>query len=366
LERGLQAASVRALKGTLGLNYTPRPSGTLKRPEGRAPNFAWGTARLCSFLLALLPLIFGGCQPPSPASGTHLDSKLFSAVQILGSRGTALGKFNKPRSLAVDLEDNLYVADMTGRIQKFTPAGKFLLSWQMPETDRGKPKGMGRDARGNIVVIEPHYSRINHFSPAGRLVEQWGAHGTNDGQFTLPRSVAVTSQGNLLISEYTRVDRVQCFEEKTKALLLAFGTSGSGPGQFNRPEGLAVDREDRIYVADCCNHRIQIFSPQGRWLASFGHAGTGPGEFSYPYDVRVDAEGRIYVCEFGNSRIQIFNANHDLLEMIGGAGSAPGQFNNPWAITLDARGDLYVADAGNHRVQKFIRKFPFPGAAPRS
>ncbi|HSH15502.1 MAG TPA: 6-bladed beta-propeller, partial [Verrucomicrobiae bacterium] len=235
-------------------------------------------------------------------------------MEIIGARGTALGQFNKPRSLAVDKEDNLYVVDMTGRVQKFSPRGDFLLSWQMPETDLGKPKGMACDARGNIIVIEPHYSRINHFTPDGALVEHWGAKGTTAGEFSLPRAVAVSSRGDLFVSEYTRAERVQSFDGATKTPLLSFGIAGNKPGQFNRPEGLAFDGSDRLYVADSCNHRIQIFSPQGQWLASYGQPGSGPGELSYPYDIRVDAQGRQYVCEFGNSRIQIFDPDHRSLE----------------------------------------------------
>jgi DNA-binding beta-propeller fold protein YncE len=109
-------------------------------------------------------------------------------------------------------------------------------------------------------------------------------------------------------------------------------------------------------VADSCNHRIQIFSPEGQWLASYGKPGGAPGEMSYPYDVRVDAQGFQYVCEFGNSRIQIFDLHHRLVEVLGGPGSVPGKMSNPWAIALDSQGNLYVADAGNHRVLKFLRR----------
>jgi DNA-binding beta-propeller fold protein YncE len=137
---------------------------------------------------------------------------------------------------------------------------------------------------------------------------------------------------------------------------LCFGRPGSGPGEFNRAEGLDIGLEDRIHVADSCNHRIQVFSRDGKWLKSFGVPGSGLGELSYPYDVRVDREGRQYVCEFGNSRIQVFDANSQPLEIIGGAGAKPGQFNNPWSIALDSRSNLYVADSANHRVQKFVRR----------
>ena len=109
-------------------------------------------------------------------------------------------------------------------------------------------------------------------------------------------------------------------------------------------------------MADSCNHRIQIFSADGKFLREFGRAGTKLGELSYPYDVAVDKAGNIFVCEFGNSRIQVFDANCQPVEIIGGAGSEPGRFNNPWAIALDARGNLYVADALNHRLQKLVRR----------
>jgi DNA-binding beta-propeller fold protein YncE len=139
-------------------------------------------------------------------------------------------------------------------------------------------------------------------------------------------------------------------------LLQVIGRAGTGPGEFNRAEGVCVDAQDRIYVADSCNHRIQIFAADGKFIREFGKAGSGLGQLSYPYDVAVDKAGNIFVCEFGNSRIQVFDANCQPVEIIGGAGGEPGQFNNPWAIALDLRGNLYVADALNHRLQKLVRR----------
>jgi DNA-binding beta-propeller fold protein YncE len=245
---------------------------------------------------------------------------------------------------------------MTGRVQKFSSNGVFLLSWQLPQTTLGKPKGMGRDRDGNIVVLEPHYQRVNVFSPEGKLVAQWGKRGTNAGEFILPRAVAVTSRGEVFVSEYSGAERVQKFSQRGKKVLACFGQAGNQPGDFNRPEGLCVDSQDRLYVADSCNHRIQIFSSDGKFLRAYGKAGAGKGELSYPYDICVDAAGRQYVCEFGNSRIQVFDAGDRPVEIIGGAGLAPGQFNNPWGVALDSAGNLYVADSQNHRVQKLIRK----------
>jgi len=163
-------------------------------------------------------------------------------------------------------------------------------------------------------------------------------------------------RGEIYVSEYGVTERVQLFAARGSKCLASLGWAGDAPGQFNRPEGLGIDAEDRLYVADSCNHRIQVFSRDGKFLRAYGRAGGGPGELSYPYDVRVDPAGRQYVCEFGNSRVQIFDAHDHLLEILGGPGFKPGEFSNPWSIALDSAGNLYVADSLNHRVQKFLRR----------
>src|ERR1044071_5358933 len=171
----------------------------------------------------------------------------------------------------------------------------------------------------------------------------------------------------MYVREYVSFERVQRFEtRKTTApnakptlslhFLNSFGHAGVGPGEFNRPEGLCVDAQNRGYVADSCNHRIQIFSSDGKFIRAYGKAGSGKGELSYPYDICVDAAGRQYVCEFGNSRIQVFDASDRSIEIIGGPGAEPGRFSNPWGVALDSAGNLYVADSQNPRVPTLIRK----------
>ena len=306
-------------------------------------------------LLCVLASLLTGCSVDDRKS-VPLNSKFFSRVEIIGARGAGVGEFNKPRSIALDAQDNLYVIDMTGRVQKFSPDGKFLLDWQMPQIAKGKPKGMCRDQAGDIVLVEPHYSRVNFFSPEGKLVAQFGVKGANVGQLGMPRAAVVNSRGELYICEYTDSERVQHFTAHGEKCLGAWGRLGDKPGEFSRAEGLGIDAHDNIYVADSCNHRIQVFSGDGKFLRQYGRAGAGPGEFSYPYDVRIDAAGLQFVCEFGNSRVQILDSRDHPLEILGGPGGAPGQFSNPWSIALDSKGNLYVDDALNNRVQKFIRK----------
>jgi len=87
---------------------------------------------------------------------------------------------------------------------------------------------------------------------------------------------------------------------------LSFGSFGSADGQFNLPRGVAVDGSGNIYVADVGNNRIQVFNSAGTHQLSFGTLGSADGQFNSPIGVAVDGSGNIYVSDTGNHRIQVF------------------------------------------------------------
>ena len=62
-------------------------------------------------------------------------------------------------------------------------------------------------------------------------------------------------------------------------------------------------------MADSGNHRIQVFTAEGKFLSNFGGHGHGKGKLDTPVGVAVDTNyGMVYVSESGNDRISVFTS----------------------------------------------------------
>lgn len=61
-----------------------------------------------------------------------------------------------------------------------------------------------------------------------------------------------------------------------------------------------------VYVSECLNHRISVFTSEGQFVMLFGKRGSRPGEFEFPYGLAVDESGVLYVCDNVTNRLQIF------------------------------------------------------------
>jgi DNA-binding beta-propeller fold protein YncE len=70
---------------------------------------------------------------------------------------------------------------------------------------------------------------------------------------------------------------------------------------------VAVDSRGNIYVADALFNAVQIFDREGNFLYYFGLQGRGRGQFWMPSGIFIDGEDRIYIADSYNARIQIFS-----------------------------------------------------------
>lgn len=277
--------------------------------------------------------------------------------KVWGSLGAGKGQFSKPRAIAIDGTDRLYIVDMTARIQVFDADGTFIREWQTPEQQTGRPTGLTFDTiDGNLLVADTHYSRILTYTPTGELLPNrtlGGITGQGPGEFGWVSDVVRDKAGNFYVSEYGEYDRIQKFAPDGK-FILQWGGHGTEAGQFMRPQHLEIDAEGLLWVADSCNHRIQVFDAKGKLVTMWGARGSEPGQLYYPYCIGLDGKGHVYASEFGNHRVQKFTLDGKPVATWGSAGRKPGQLNTPWAFVLDSRGRVHVIDSMNHRVQRFV------------
>lgn len=306
--------------------------------------------RRLNWMVLALAIFCLGCFESAPPS---------DSVRVYGKRGLGDGRFQKPRAITIDENDELFVVDMTARIQVHTPNGEFLRSWRTPEFKDGKPCGLSLSNDGLLMVADTHYYRILFYKKNGELVASrtiGGVNGRGPGEFGFVTDVVQDSQGNYYVAEYGDYDRIQKFDAEGK-FLFQWGGHGTEPGLFLRPQGLAIDDRDFIWVADASNHRIQVFDATGdaaRLIQVWGEAGSKVGQLRYPYDLWLDGTRHLYIAEFGNNRIQKFTLDGQPLGSWGGPGRLLGQLHQPWGMCIDSRGMIHVLDSYNHRIQSFF------------
>jgi len=196
--------------------------------------------------------------------------------------------------------DSLYVADSgLGKIFVFDASAKLVGTMEGPE----RPTGLAwDDADGRLYVVDTTGHKVVAFGRDGKRLFEFGGRGTEDGKFNFPSHVTIWG-GHLYVND-TMNFRIQIFDLEGR-FISSFGTHGDGTGDFAQPKGIGVDSEGHIYVADALFNRVQIFDDHGRLLLVFGSDGAEPGGFWLPAGVTI-SQDRIYVADSYNRRVQIF------------------------------------------------------------
>lgn len=293
---------------------------------------------------AVAMLLSSGCD--------RQEGSLREPEMIFGDHGLGPGQFHRPRAIAAAPDGNLFVVDMTARIQQFTPEGEYVNGWQMPKWDAGKPTGIGVDRQNRVLVADTHYFRVMMYDRDGNEIGRFGSRGEGDGEFIFTTDVEVDADGNFYVSEYGGNDRISRFSEDFE-YQGSFGGKDAGEASLLRPQAMALDADGTLWVADAVHHRICRFSREGELLSTFGTAGREAGQLQYPYDIAICPDGTLLVCEFGNNRVQRFTRTGESIEMWGEPGTEPGQMLDAWGVAISKNNRVYVVDSRNHRVQVF-------------
>jgi len=374
----VSAQSITDTEATLAANVNPENSGTTayyaeygpttaygsKTPEGSLPNgaAAVGITRVVSSLKADTTYHFR-IVAKNAAGTTYGSDQAFRTLEqppsflySIGSEGSGNGQFKAPFAIAVDSQNNIWVADTANhRIQKFNSKGEFLLKFGSLGSGNGQfesPMGLAVDAQDNIWVVDSGNDRVQKFSPTGEYLSKFGSFGSGNGQFDSPIGITTNTSGQLFVTDAGN-SRVQKFTSKGE-FLLKFGSAGNGLGQFEVPWDIASDSSGNVWVADYYHYRVQRFNSNGEFLGTFGSQGTGYGQFNLPTGLATDSKGHLWVADTFNYRIQGFNTGGEMRVLFGKFGSGGGQLNIPRDIVVDGLGNIWVVDQNNNRIQKWV------------
>ncbi|OQB28119.1 MAG: Serine/threonine-protein kinase PknD [Chloroflexi bacterium ADurb.Bin180] len=280
-----------------------------------------------------------------------------AAIQAFGSSR----ELNDPKGVAVDHLGRVYVVNTRNhRVEVYSADGQLVQTIGSQGTGPGQfqePWGIAVAPDGHVYVADTWNHRIEKFDAQGRFVATWGTFGDTGGLLGAPdvlygpRDIAVTPDGNLIVSDTGNKRLIKFSPEGT--FIAQWGGGGSLPGQFLEPCGVAVDAAGNIYVADVWNHRIQKLSADGVYQSQIAVVGwESESPVNKPYLV-ADQFASVYVTQPDYHRVVKFDSSGRVLSVWGLMGTDERSLNTPSDITLDAQGNVYVVDSGNNRVVKY-------------
>jgi DNA-binding beta-propeller fold protein YncE len=258
------------------------------------------------------------------------------------------GGVNSPYCVATSADGNIYVTDQTNhRVIVFSSFGAPLNAWDVPAIPAEfvpSPIGIAISEPATVYVVAGQ--SVNAYTKTGTLNLVIGA-----GQMGKPRGVAVTPEGNLLVTDPER------------GSIHKFGADGTylgalGVGIVKEPIGITVDQDGTIYVSDENPGLDCVFqlTPSGSLLAKWGEPGGGPQQFNGPAGLCIDPSHNLFVTDHSNSRIQMLSLSGTFLGAWSYAGSGQ-TLGVPLDVAADKFGQLYVSDSAGGRIIVY-------GAAP--
>ena len=217
---------------------------------------------------------------------------------VWGRKGYQPGDLVRPRAIAIDAQDRLYIVDFTARIQVYDRDGKYLgPTWTTPDYRNGRPSGLSIDRDGHLIVSDSHYHCFRIYDADGKELRKFGGEvGPAPGQFGYVSDVVQDADGFYYVSEFgdneriTKLDvdgkLVKCWGEKARSR-----ASSTTSGRWPSGRTACSTSPTPATIAFRCSPAT------ASWFASGASRANGPGQLSYPYDLAFGPGGELYVVE---------------------------------------------------------------------
>jgi polygalacturonase/sugar lactone lactonase YvrE len=264
---------------------------------------------------------------------------------------------NAPQGVAVDAAGNIYIADTGNNLVRRVDAISGVIGtassgcieseavYPMPMS---QPTGLAVDLHENVYIADTGNNRVCRIDPLSGQTETAVGTGTvcshaqdSEGddcpplQSTLnaPTGLAVDVTGDLFIADTGN--------KLLREVNLGTGLITSVTGKyeiFTNPTGVAVDAAGDVYFADSANHTVGVIGAASVMpITLAGQAGiSGPAganggpassfELDSPFDIAVNGLGNVYVSDTGNDRLLSINRSQLSMQfgtVSGGSTSSP-------------------------------------------
>ncbi|MEK7763708.1 MAG: hypothetical protein AAB433_19220, partial [Nitrospirota bacterium] len=282
---------------------------------------------------------------------TDLHAGLIRTVAGIGSpgwsgdgAGALAACLNEPKSLTVDTEGNLFIADSENHVVR-----KIDMKTHCIRTVAGCTQGVGSEA--------------NRVSPVA-VAEGAG----NDDPFAETDAIdshAFTQQTDLSGT----VRYVVTGTTPTKR----FSGDGGPADQalLNFPTAVVVDRAGHLYIADTLNHRVRRVESGTGLITTIAGVGQprcfGDGGLAVeaglnePAALAVSDRGVLYIADQSNNRVRAVDLATGVISTVAGTGTAAYNGDDmaavetglagPSGLALTADGTLFIADSFNGRIR---------------
>lgn len=184
------------------------------------------------------------------------DGKLLLTLGQEGKAGETRDQFNQPADIAFGPHEELYVADGYGnsRVVKFAADGKFIKAWGKKGTGDGEfnlVHAVVVDDHGTVYVGDRENNRVQIFDSDGNFKGKWTEFGAPFGLF-------LDRHGHHFLVADGRAHKCLVLDPHGK-VLETWGNQGTQPGQFDLPHSVSMDSDGAVYVTEITNQRVQKF-----------------------------------------------------------------------------------------------------------
>jgi DNA-binding beta-propeller fold protein YncE len=297
-------------------------------------------------LLALTAFSVFRSSPPAPVRVSDIQP----VRQFDGKKPDGKG-YQQPRGLSITRSGNLLVTDFRNyRVQEVSASGRILNEWGSHGTGPGRfndPTCAAMDAEGGLYVVDTWNQRVQKRTPDGEWIANWAQY----DRFWAPRGIAIDAENRVYVAN-TSAHTIVVFDRAGRHLATWGERRGRGLPQFKNPVGLAMGPDGNVYVADTGNQRVLVVSPEGKIVSSIPVEDWSSSQFQEAYPA-VGKDGRVYVTLPLKCLIQVYDPKRKAFLRFGRTGATRSRLDSPTGIAIDRAGAVYVSDTAHDRVLKY-------------